>query len=129
MRRAMPEPWIGPSASRVFRIIRARVPCQTSFLGGMSDECSYGITILRWHRFYGKAIEGGKARSWSPRDRPESADSAAEARALEVRGVDAEAEAPPFRILIAPVRFGEGAKVLLRGRYGESFIEWREGMS
>jgi hypothetical protein len=26
----------------------------------MCDECSYGIAILRWHRFYGKAIEGSK---------------------------------------------------------------------
>src|SRR5690348_17139478 len=30
MRRAMPQPWSGPSTSSVFRTMSARVPCRTS---------------------------------------------------------------------------------------------------
>src|SRR5215510_12680231 len=35
MRRAIPYPWSGPSVSRVFKIMRASVPCQTSALSPM----------------------------------------------------------------------------------------------
>src|SRR6266478_7964385 len=58
MRRAMPYPCQGPSACKVFSTIKARVPCQTSFLSPIVfSRGSYGIPIPRCHSPYGNAIE------------------------------------------------------------------------
>src|SRR5688572_12897796 len=58
MRRAIPYPCCGPIASRVFRTMRASVPCCTSSLSPM--PASYGQTIETIHRFiweYNRARE------------------------------------------------------------------------
>jgi hypothetical protein len=77
--------------------------------------------------FYGKAIEerraGGRVLGTIRR-------LGFGAKALDGAPVYGVAEAPPFRNAIARTRLWEGVRVgYFETGYGESFIEWREGMS
>src|SRR5215472_4329212 len=65
MRRAMPYPCKGPVASRVFKAMRARVPCQTLdfspiWLSHMSmdpmiADCKSGLALY-WRLLFAKGV-------------------------------------------------------------------------